>query len=296
MTHEPLKVPSSLWDAPPPALRRHPQPSGGLPAAAPVAHAASAPPVHRGRLIAGFTTVAVIGVVSVTAGLLAGTSADHRSPSAAGTSEPASSGPVSAASLTGEAGSRAEGLRVPERRVDADEAPIIDDGEGLAPPRQERSDETSDAVPPLRQDPGGSVPVTNGAAPPRGSAVPGPSSPSSPDTPAPSPSAPAPAPAPPPPTATPAPLRFTGLTANYALSLLGVRLLSSYTLSLSGEPGATASVTYGGRSAGSVTFGGDGHASLNIGGDLLDLSDPMVRATYSDGTNGAAIEAPRDSI
>src|SRR5690606_13071862 len=121
--------------------------------------------------------------------------------------------------------------------------------------------------------------------------------PSAPAPPAPAP-APAPAPNPPAPKpAAPAPLAFTGLTEN-RVTLLVIPLLSSYTLSLSGEPGSKASVTYGSLPAGSVTFDDGGRATLTIGGSLLGigLSNPIIRAKYTDGTAGAAVETRRDSI
>jgi hypothetical protein len=119
--------------------------------------------------------------------------------------------------------------------------------------------------------------------------APEPSAPASP--------APAPAPAPAPQPAAPPPLAFTGLTEN-KVTLLVIPLLSSYTLSLSGEPGSKASVTYGSLPAGSVTFDDGGHTTLTIGGSLLgiELSNPIIRAKYTDGTAGAAVEARRDSI
>ena len=96
----------------------------------------------------------------------------------------------------------------------------------------------------------------------------------------------------------PKPLAFTGLTENRAVSLLGIGILSSYTLSLSGEPGSTAAVSYGGNPAGSVTFNSSGRGSVTLGGSLLNLnlSNPIIRAEYSDGTSGKAIQARRDSI
>ena len=96
----------------------------------------------------------------------------------------------------------------------------------------------------------------------------------------------------------PQPLGFAGLQKNFTLNLLGIKVLGGYTLSLTGEPGATASVTYGGRGAGSVTFDAGGRASITFGRALLDigLTDPLVRVAYSDGTAGSPIEARRDSL
>jgi hypothetical protein len=98
------------------------------------------------------------------------------------------------------------------------------------------------------------------------------------------------------PPAAPKPLAFTGITPNYAIDILDIKLLASYTLSLSGQPGAKASVTYAGLPAGSVTFDNGGRASLVVGASLLGLSNPMIGASYSDGTAGSAIQARRDSI
>ncbi|GAA5144877.1 hypothetical protein GCM10025768_01260 [Microbacterium pseudoresistens] len=94
------------------------------------------------------------------------------------------------------------------------------------------------------------------------------------------------------------PLAFTGLTEHHTITLLGIRILSGYTLSLSGHPGSTATVWYGGARAGSVTFSSAGTASLTLGGSLLDLGlgNPTIRAAYSDGTPGSEISQPRDSI
>jgi len=117
-------------------------------------------------------------------------------------------------------------------------------------------------------------------------------------------SAPGPAPAAPPeappqpPTAAPAPLAFTGITPNQTIGLLGIRVLSSYTLSLTGQPGATASVTYAGSPAGSVVFDGTGHASITVGAGALDLGigNPIITAAYTDGTPGQPIQAHRNAI
>ncbi|WP_217176956.1 hypothetical protein [Streptomyces sp. AC495_CC817] len=97
---------------------------------------------------------------------------------------------------------------------------------------------------------------------------------------------------------TPKPLGFAGLTENHTLSLLGIKVLGSYTLSLTGQPGSSASVTYGSASAGTATFDGDGRATVTLGRSLIDLGlrNPTIRVAYSDGTAGSAIEAARDSI
>ncbi|GAB3597714.1 hypothetical protein [Microbacterium tumbae] len=98
-----------------------------------------------------------------------------------------------------------------------------------------------------------------------------------------------------PPAATPAALAFTGKKTN---SLLGTGLLSSYTLSLSGEPGSTVTVWYGSVKAGSRTFDSSGKTSITLGLSLINLglSNPTIRAAYSDGTAGAEISAPLKSI
>lgn len=108
---------------------------------------------------------------------------------------------------------------------------------------------------------------------------------------------------PPPATPTPVtptakPLALAGIVKNEAIGLLGISVVSSYTLSVTGQPGATASVKYGTADAGTVTFDGSGFASIEIGGRLLDLglSDPVIVVAYSDGTPGSAIQARRDSI
>lgn len=121
-----------------------------------------------------------------------------------------------------------------------------------------------------------------------GEGDPGSGTPGTPSTPDPEPTTPA----------APAALSFSGLTKNFTVDLLGVKVLGSYTLSLAGQPGSTASVTYGGRSAGSVTFDEAGRGSLTLGRALVDLglSDPVIRVAYSDGTAGSPIEASRNSL
>lgn len=109
-------------------------------------------------------------------------------------------------------------------------------------------------------------------------------------------------PAAPPPTvpAAPAvqPLAFTGISEKRVAGLLGISVLSSYTLSVTGEPGSTAAISYGSANAGSVTFNSGGRASITLGGSLLSLglNNPTIRAAYSDGTAGAEIQAARNSI
>lgn len=313
MADEELSPLSSLWDAP---LRRDVRVAAApLPTAAPIGHAAAKPPaVHRGRLIAGFAAVIVIGLSATTASILtsgagiAGTAltaeADALGHGAAALSGGARVGPHDIGRAGGgrAGGGRADADRhaeadampeageppVPDERTDADapgESPPVSEEEPLTP------DVGSQAPAPHSDDRDSPTPPDTGAAAP---------------TPDPSPSAPpAPQPAPPapnPPTTSPgpasaAPLAFTGLTED-RVTVLGLPLLSSYALSLSGEPGSRASVTYGSLPAGSVTFDGSGRATLTIGRTLLGitLSNPVIRATYSDGTAGSAVEARRDAI
>ncbi|WP_146116755.1 hypothetical protein [Microbacterium sp. MYb64] len=149
--------------------------------------------------------------------------------------------------------------------------------------------------PPLADPPadgGTSSGPTPGDGTTPGGTAPGPGTPSTPSTPS-GPGAPSqPTPVP----AAPKPLAFAGLTRNATVGLLGIRILSSDTLSLSGEPGATASVSYGSSPAGSATFDGSGHATLTVGGSLIDLGDPVITVAYSDGTAGTAIHARRSAL
>lgn len=129
--------------------------------------------------------------------------------------------------------------------------------------------------------------------------IPTPDTPTAPAVPtAPSVTQPPTAPAPSVPAA-PRPLAFAGISENYVLGdILGIKLLSSYTLSVTGQPGTTATVAYGSTNAGTVTFDGNGYASLTLGKSLLNLGlgNPIIRVAYSDGTAGSAIEAYRDSL
>jgi hypothetical protein len=127
----------------------------------------------------------------------------------------------------------------------------------------------------------------DGTAP--GGPAPGTGTPSTPTAPG-APSQPTPPPA------APKPLAFAGLTRNSTIGLLGIRILSSDTLALTGEPGATATVSYGSSPAGSVTFDGSGRATLTAGGSLIDLGDPVITVAYSDGTAGPAIHARRSAL
>lgn len=96
----------------------------------------------------------------------------------------------------------------------------------------------------------------------------------------------------------PKPLAFAGAERTYLLDLLGIKVLGGYTLTVTGNPGSTASVQYGASNAGTITFGSDGRGSISVGRSLLDLglSNPVIRVAYSDGTAGAAIEGRRDSL
>lgn len=304
---------ADLWSASPPLRRDARRTAAGLPAAAPVSHARPEPPaVSRGRLIAGFAAVVVIGVTA-TAGLLtsgpviAGSSALLASSVSAVTTNGAAAA-SDGTLLAGDGGARSgprDGGRGGEGRQDGDE---FGDGDRQADAGGARSEGAGGTEAP--DGSGSTVPDEES----RGDQDPAPQEPSTPapSTPAPAPApsqpapqqpAPQPAPEPTPqqpapqPPAAPQPLRFTGLVEHYT-SVLFIRLLSSYTLSLSGEPGATASVSYGSRPAGSVTFDDSGRATLTLGKSLVDLglTDPIIRAAYSDGTEGAVIEARRDSI
>ncbi|MGN8026297.1 hypothetical protein [Microbacterium sp. 22242] len=196
-------------------------------------------------------------------------------------------------------------LRAPEppaaedQHVDAPPNPIAGRGlEGAGSPSASAPPRTpppppANAIPPVETaiapiagDP--VDPVDTGDTGDTGSSAPAPA-------PAPVPGDAGPAPAPP---AAPAPLAFTGLTRNETVGLLGIRLLQSYTLSLTGQPGSAVSVTYRSTNVGSVTFDGSGRASLTFGEGLvaLDLGDPLVRAAYTDGTPGEPIEARRSDI
>ncbi|MBW8762385.1 MAG: hypothetical protein JF592_07340 [Microbacterium sp.] len=97
-----------------------------------------------------------------------------------------------------------------------------------------------------------------------------------------------------PPPVTPKSLTFAGVQKEK--SPLG--LITSYTLSVTGNPGSKALVKYGTLEAGTITFDSDGNGSIGVGGALLGLNlfNPMIRVSYSDGTAGSAIEARRDDI
>lgn len=297
MTDDWSEATAELWARTAHPLRRDARAAApaGLPAATPIAHAPQeVAVVHRGLLIAGFAFIAVIGLAATTVGILT-------SGVGAGVTADASASRHGATSLLAERGVPSAADDEPEGPADAGDA-----GASTDPSTATDPDAPADGVAnapvdaggaPPASGPGSSVPGTGpsdpGPADP-GPANPGPTNPgpTTPTNPVPSDPAP-PAPAPP---AAPKPLAFTGITPNYALNILGIKLLASYTLSLSGQPGAKAAVTYGGLPAGTVTFDSGGRASLVVGASLLGLSNPMIGASYSDGTAGAAIQARRDSI
>lgn len=129
-----------------------------------------------------------------------------------------------------------------------------------------------------------------------GGPSPGDPAPSNPAPTNPAPSNPAPEPAPG--VHVPKSLAFTNLTEHRAVGILGLGLISSHTLSISGEPGSTATVWYDGRNEGSVRFNSNGRASITIGKSLLSTGpgSKIIRAAYSDGTSGSEIQARADSI
>lgn len=301
MTDDFTTASSRLWSPPAAPMRRDARAAdAGLPAAAPVVRAAPRPPAVRpGRLAVGFTAVAAIGIVAVTAASLAvGPDAARDLPADAA---PAGSGVASLA----QEGSGQGHLALPVRPDDAlspldqvagpASSPVADAAGTSAP------DAAPDTSAPIPTAQGERVPGTTGPGSSLPDAsTPGSSAPTTPPTPT-APTAPSPAPppsSPAPPPAAPRALAFTGITAHHAVNLLGIRVLSGYTLALTGEPGATASVTYAGMRAGSVTFDEAGAARITLGGSLLNLglTDPLVRAAYSDGTAGAAVEARRSAI
>lgn len=318
MTRDVEAASTHLGVAPPPPLRRDARaaPSAGLPTATPVPHPAVAPShasrVHRGRLIVGFALIAAIGA-GATGVLVAGISdpdavgVDAIRPGAAAfigdrgradgspfDGRPADGAPLADPPVSPPAGDAEVEPDAPGETPDSDGGAVTDPSQPGTP--MPGTDAPAPAPAPSGPAPSTPPPTTSSPAPQPSTPAPQPTP--KPSQPTPKPSQPAPQPTTPPPPAAPDPLAFVGLTPNYGFNLLGIRLLSSYTLSLSGEPGSRASVTYASRSAGSVTFDSRGRASLTIGGSLLDtsLSNPLIRVSYSDGTAGAAIEARRDSI
>ncbi|MDR2999311.1 MAG: hypothetical protein LBU78_14450 [Microbacterium sp.] len=143
-------------------------------------------------------------------------------------------------------------------------------------------------VPPAQQAPS-DPPVTRAPDPaPKPKPKPQPSAPS----------APKPAPSAPSTPAAPVPLAFALIKENRADHWLGIEVLQSYTLSMTGQPGSAAAVKYGWKDAGTVTFDATGRGTIDIGRSVLDLipGNALVRAEYSDGTEGDAIEMRRKDI
>ncbi|MFE6735850.1 hypothetical protein [Microbacterium sp. NPDC057650] len=155
-----------------------------------------------------------------------------------------------------------------------------------APPTTTPTPTAAPVVPPAQAEPS-EPPVTQAPAP-APKPVPRPSAPSAPK---PRPSAPATP-------AAPAPLAFPLIKENRGENWLGIEVLQSYTLSITGQPGSTADVKYGWKDAGTVTFDAAGRATIDIGRSVLDLipGNALVRAEYSDGTEGDAIEMRRKDI
>lgn len=266
-----------------------------LPAAQPVQSArASAPASGRGRRFAPWLLVSIAALViggAITAGALSLGARDDA--------------PLTASGVEALPGRDAMSTQCVPRALSEDSG---QNDRCSAPADRDEVSQKSPAGPAIesvdeeKADPGAGTPV-NPSAPDM--ATPGVSAPSDPPAAAPTPRAPgAPAPAAPAPPAPAAPapaaqpLVFTGISENHVIGLLDIRILSSYTLSLSGQPGSTASVAYGGSRAGSVTFDSGGRASITLGGALISagLGDPIIRVAYADGTAGSEIQSRRDSI
>jgi len=278
-----------------------------LPAAQPVQSARASVPAHaRRRRIAPWLLVSAAALVLVgviIAGALATGLRDDAAVTASGSDPIIGRDALSAHCVPralGESGERAERC---SETADAVEAPPHAP-DAPAPDAVKEQDSSAEEV--VRGDPAATVGTTPDAAGPSDESAgePDDAPPASPPgsaAPAPAPAIPAPptsAPAPPAPAPAARPLAFTGINENHAIGLLGIRILSSYTLSLSGQPGATASVVYDGATAGSVTFDAGGRARITLGGSLISagLRDPVIRVSYTGGTVGADIQATRDSI
>lgn len=277
-----------------------------LPAAQPVQSARASVPAHaRRRRIAPWLLVSAAALVLVgviIAGALATGLRDDAAVTASGSDPIIGRDALSAHCVPralGESGERVE--RCSETADAVDAPPHAPD----APALDAVEEQDSAAEEGVRDDPAATVGTTPDAAGPSDESA-GVSDDAPPASP-PGSAAPAPAPAPAipaPPTSAPAPapaarpLAFTGISETHAIGLLGIRILSSYTLSLSGQPGATASVVYDGATAGSVTFDAGGRARITLGGSLISagLRDPVIRVSYTGGTVGADIQATRDSI
>ncbi|WP_309064974.1 hypothetical protein [Microbacterium sp.] len=297
---------SLFGDVPP--LRRDARRSlvaAPLPAAAPVAHAPAARPqgaLAPTRLLFAGVAAAVAAVVAISGGILLGGGGDDPTSAAftvesreADAAEPAPCAGARAGEGGGLSGlARCRGVAEPAA-TDAPRPAETMSPVGTSPHAEAPKSGETRAPAPLPEAPGAEG---QGA---EGQGAEGPGAQHPPATPPPGPGAPAPEtpaprrPAPPP---APDPLHFLGLSENHTVGLLGIRVLGGYTLTVSGEPGATASVSYGGEPAGSLTFDATGRGSITFGRSLVDLGldNPMIRVAYSDGTAGAAIQARRDDI
>jgi hypothetical protein len=246
-----------------------------LPIAAPVAHGGAGSPAPRRRralVILGIAAAVLLCAAGIVFFGVRGAPQEAGQNPGSDISVDAVDAPRSVNALLGEGGGSPTDLP-----THVAPTPVLPPSDPVASPTVEPADPTTAA-------PGS--PVAGGTAPAPGE-VSGPSTPSGPS-----------APSAPPPAAAPRPLAFTGLTENSTIGLLGIRLFSSDTLSLSGQPGSTATVSYGSTPAGSVTFDGAGRATLTVGGSVVDLGlgDPVITAAYSDGTAGSPIQARRSTI
>lgn len=302
MVHDEPGAPPSPPASPVTMSRREAREArSALPAATPIDHAASSS-VHgrngwlvaSGVLVAGGIAVTVAGAAAL--GGLPG--AVVGAPDAAGWGI-ASGGGAPSTVVVGDAG-------IPNR-IPVSDSPSTPPGDAAPAPDQETGTATTAPSAPRTGRPGqpagpaapGSSPSTPGTpGTPTGPANPGtptgptnpgtPTGPTNPGTPTGptdpgTPTGPTDPGTPTGPTtpAAPAPLAFAGISKNYTIGLLGITVLGSYTLGLTGQPGA-----------------GDGRASITLGRSLIDLGlgNPVIRVSYSDGTAGSAIEAARDSI
>jgi len=276
-------------------IRTHPA-STGLPAAQPVQSARASLPAHRRRraiapwLITGVAALAVACLIVVGAVSLTG---HETSVLADSDGETRSGRDGMSTSCTAAPSERGGGNHRCDTALDREE--LVQNAPST--PRVETIEDERDAPDGDPADPDAPDDTTPSAPWPQPPATsPGnteqPADPSSSAPPAPPASAPAP------PASAPQPLAFADIEENHVIGLLDIKILSSYSLSLSGQPGSTASVDYGSTRVGSVTFGDDGRASITLGGSLISagLRNPTIRVAYADGTTGSAIQAPRDSI
>lgn len=181
----------------------------------------------------------------------------------------------------------------PPTRQPSDPSPTREPSDPTEPSPSEEPTDPAEPSDPAPSEPSEPTPSEPGEPSPPPPSIPPTTEPSLPPTsePTPPPTSEPPAPAP------VEGLDFVGLSENYTIGLLGVKVLSSYTLSVAGEPGAEASVFYGGKFAGALDLT-SGSASVTLGRSLLDLglSNPLIRVEYSDGTPGAPIEAYRNDL